>query len=110
MCCTGASQGYTQHGLSVADSHLARLERRDLGEKRGRWGEVGRPIRDRARSARVPEGVIEVEVLDEILGMEVGCSTLVREGAGPRPGRTHRHVERIARHEVEDGNGCTQAR
>ncbi len=94
----------------MADSHIAKLERRDLGEHRRRWSEVGCPIRDRARSARVPEGVIEVEVLAEVLGMEVEGSTLVRERAGPRPGRIHRHVERALRHVVEDRNGRTQAR
>ena len=94
----------------MADSHIARLERRGLGEHRGRWGEVGRPIRDSARSASVPEGVIEVEVLDEVLCLEVGASNLARKGAGRRPGRVHRHVERVAGHKVEDGNGRTQAR
>ena len=51
----------------MADSHIARLERRDLGEHRRRWSEVGRSIRDSARSSSIPEGVIEVEVLNEAL-------------------------------------------
>src|SRR5216684_2910135 len=63
--------------LGPADRHIARLERRDLGEHRWRWSEVGRSIRDRARSARVSEVVIEVEVLNEILGLEVEASNFV---------------------------------
>src|SRR2546428_4682670 len=53
--------------LGMANHHIARLERGDLGEHRRRWGEVGRSIRDGARSSSIPEGVIEVEVLDEVL-------------------------------------------
>ncbi len=34
----------------------------------------------------------------------------VPDGAGGRPGHTHRHVECVARHKVEDGNGRTQTR
>ncbi len=96
--------------LGMADNHIARLERRDLGEHRGRWSEVGRPIRDSARSASVPEVVIEVEVLNEVLGVEVEASNFVRKGAGSRPGRVHRHAECVARHKVEDRNGRAQAR
>jgi hypothetical protein len=96
--------------LGTADRHIARLERRDLGEHRGRWSEVGRPIRDRARSASIPEVVIEVEVLNEVLGLEVGASNFVRKGAGRRPTHAHRHVERGARHKVEDRSGRAQAR
>src|SRR6266704_1398286 len=96
--------------LGMGDSHFSRLDRRDLGEKRRRWGEVGCPIRDGARSASVPEGRIEVEIVNEALCLEVEALNFVRKGAGSRPGRAHRHVERVARQKVEDGNGRIQAR
>ncbi len=94
----------------MADRHIANLDRRDLGENRRRWGEVGCPIRDGARSASIPEGRIEVEVLSEALCMDVEGLNFVHDRAGGSPGHIHRHVECVARHKVEDGNGRTQAR
>jgi hypothetical protein len=96
--------------LRVGDSHIDLLGRHGLGENRRRWGEVGRPIRDGARSVSIPEVGVEVGVFREGLCMEVEGLNFVRDGAGGRPGHAHRDVERVARHRVEDGNGRTQAR
>ena len=96
--------------LRVGDSHKGFLGRHGLGEKRGRWGEVGHPIRDSTRSGSVPEVAVGVGVFREGLCLEVEGLILVRDGAGGRPGHAHGDVERVARHIVEDGNGRTQAR
>ena len=57
--------------LRVGDSHIDLLGRHGLGENRRRWGEVGRPIRDGARSVSVPEVGVEVAVIREALCVEV---------------------------------------
>src|SRR3989442_14912448 len=66
--------------LGMGDSHIANLDRCDLSENRRKWSEVGCPNRDGARSASVPEGRIEVKVINEALCMEMGALNFVREG------------------------------
>ena len=96
--------------LCVGDRHIDRLGRYDLGEpQRTRWGVVGRPNIDGARSNRVPDVSVGVAVYCEALSAVVLGYVLVLDGAGGRPGHVHEHRERIARHSVGDGNGRTQA-
>ena len=57
--------------LRVGDRHIGLLGRHGLGEHRRRWGEVGRPIRDGARSVSVPEVGVEVAVFREGLCVEM---------------------------------------
>ncbi len=53
--------------LQVGDKHIDFLGRHGLGENRRGWGEVGRPIRDGARSVSVPEVGVEVGIFREAL-------------------------------------------